>query len=45
MKKLISALLTLAMIATVIPVAVIGTSAETAANSGNWTDAGNYSLD
>ena len=41
MKKLISILLTLAMFAAMIPVMAIGASA---ANTGAWTDAGNYDL-
>ena len=45
MKKLISVLLTLAMLAAMIPAAAIGAFAEADTNSGSWTDAGNYSLE
>lgn len=44
MKRLISVLLTLAMLAAMIPAAVIGTSAEDTAPQGYWTDAGNYDI-
>ena len=45
MKKLISVLLALAMLAAMIPAAAIGAFAEADTNSGSWTDAGNYSLE
>lgn len=44
MKRLISVLLTLAMLAAMIPAAVIGTSAEDTTPQGYWTDAGNYDI-
>lgn len=46
MKKLISVLLILAMLAAMIPATLIGTSAEPAATTptGNWTDEGNYDI-
>lgn len=46
MKKLISVLLILAMLAAMIPAAFVATSAEpaTATPTGNWTDEGNYDL-
>ena len=44
MKRLISVLLTLAMLAAMIPAAVIGTSAEGTTPQGYWTDAGNYDI-
>lgn len=46
MKKLISVLLILAMLAAMIPAALVGTSAEPAATTptGNWTDEGNYDI-
>ena len=47
MKKLISVLLILAMLAAMIPAAFVATSAEPATTTptGNWTDEGNYNLD
>ena len=46
MKKLISVLLILAMLAAMIPAAFVATSAEpaTATPTGNWTDEGNYDI-
>ncbi len=44
MKRLISVLLTLAMLAAMIHAAVIGTSAEGTTPQGYWTDAGNYDI-
>ena len=44
MKRLISVLLTLAMLSAMIPAAVIGTSAEDTTPQGYWTDAGNYDI-
>ncbi len=46
MKKLISVLLILAMLAAMIPAAFVATSAEPAATTptGNWTDEGNYDI-
>ncbi|HBF15856.1 MAG TPA: hypothetical protein DDW30_09325 [Clostridiales bacterium] len=46
MKKLISVLLILAMLAAMIPATFVATSAEPATStpSGNWTDEGNYDL-
>lgn len=46
MKKLISVLLILAMLAAMIPAAFVATSAEpaTATPTGNWTDGGNYDI-
>ena len=46
MKKLISVLLILAILAAMIPAAFVATSAEpaTATPTGNWTDEGNYDI-
>lgn len=46
MKKLISVLLILAMLAAMIPAAFVATSAEPATTTptGNWTDEGNYDI-
>ncbi len=46
MKKLISVLLILAMLAAMIPAAFVATSAEPATSTptGNWTDEGNYDI-
>ena len=46
MKKLISVLLILAMLAAMVPAAFVATSAEpaTATPTGNWTDEGNYDI-
>ena len=49
MKKFVSILLTLAMVATMIPVIAVGTFADTTNNTattttGKWTDEGNYDI-
>lgn len=44
MKKLISLMLTLAMLAAVVPAALTRVSAEDATPKGNWTDDGNFDL-